>query len=108
MQGLFYFQEIIGLARIVDLENFHALLKHIVLMILDERCADSQAFLLRTTGNQTDGRNTIVHQFLGQLTRRHTWIANGKIEAISNGLVQILIVNHIEVVATENLLYLTS
>ena len=39
-----------------------------------------------------------------QFTACHSRIANGEIEAIGNRLIQILVVNHMETVLTENLL----
>ena len=73
-------------------------------MILDERRTYSQAFLLRTTGDQTDGRDTVIHQLVSQLTRRHTRITDGEIETVSNRFVEVLVIHHIEVMAAEDLL----
>ena len=68
--------ENLRLSRIIRLENLHALFQKIVLVILDEGCADTQTLLLAATSDQTDGRYTIVHQFVSQLTRGHTRITD--------------------------------
>ena len=75
-------------------------------MVLDKRGADSQAFLLGPTGDQTDGRDTIIHQFKCQLPGGHTGIADGEVESVGNRFIEIFVVNHLEIVAAKNLLQL--
>ena len=73
-------------------------------MVLYKRGADAQSFLMRTGGNQANGTYTIVHQFAGQLSACHAWITDGKVEAIGNGLIAILVIDYIEAVLAEDLL----
>ena len=89
---------------IVLLEDSHALLQLGVLMVFDERRADTQTFLMRTRGYQTDSRYTVVHQLLGQLTAGHLLVTDGKVETVGNRFVKVFVIDHVEAVTTENLL----
>ena len=50
---------------VVRFEDLHALFELSVLMVFDERGADAKTFLMRTGGDEADGRDAIVHQLLG-------------------------------------------
>ena len=58
---------------------------------------------MRACGDETDGRNAVVHQFASQLAAGHAWIADGEVEAVGNGLVEVFVVNNIEIMTAENL-----
>ena len=61
---------------------------------------------MATRGYQTYGRNTIVHQFVGQFAAGHAGIANREIETVGYRFVQVLIVNDIKLMAAEYFLQL--
>ena len=90
--------------RIIRLEYGHTLLEQVVLVVVDERGAHTQTLLVGTGGDEADGRHTVVHQLARQLTARHTGIADSEVETVGDGLVEVLVVDHVETVATENLL----
>ena len=75
-------------------------------MVLNERGADTQALLLRAAGDETDGRDTVVHQLVSQLAASHATIANGEVETVGHGLVAILVVDDVEAVTAEDFLQL--
>ena len=56
--------------------------------------------------DETDGRDAVVHQFLGQLAAAHALVADGKVEAVGHGLVKVAVVDDVEAVLTENFLQL--
>ena len=77
-------------------------------MVLNKRGTYAQAFLMGASGDQTNGRNTIVHQFLGQLPRGHAFVANSEVEAVGNRLIEVFVLDDVEVVTQENFLQLVS
>ena len=94
------------LLTVVLFKNGHALVELGVLVILDEGGADTQAFLMAAGGDETDGRNTVVHKLLGQLAAGHILIADGEVETVGYRLVKVAVVDDVETVAEENLLEL--
>ena len=88
---------------IVLVEDGHTLVEQVVLVVVDKGSADTQAFLTASCGNEADGTHTIVHQFVSQLSTRHSRIANGEIEAISDGVAQVVVIDDVEAVTLEDL-----
>ena len=48
------------LERMILVKNLHALIKWLVLMVLDERGADAEALLMAACSDKADGRDTII------------------------------------------------
>ena len=93
-----------GLAGIVLGEDLHAGVEEGVLVVLDEGGADAEAFLFGAAGDEADGGDTVVHQFVGELAGGHAGIADGEVEAVGDGLVEVFVVDYIEAVTAEDLL----
>ena len=91
---------------VVGRKYLHTLFQLVVLVVFYKRGTHAQTFLMGTCGDEADGRNTIVHQLFSQLTTGHSLIANGEIETVGNGLIQVLVVYDVEVVAKEDFLQL--
>ena len=75
-------------------------------MILDEGGTYAETFLMGAGGDEADGRHTVVHQLLGQLSAGHAGIADGEVEAVGNGTVEVTVVDDMEVMAQEDFLQL--
>ena len=73
-------------------------------MVLNEGGAYTKTLLMAACSDEADGTHTIVHQFVGQCAAVHARIANGEIETIGNGLVDVRIIDDVEAMAQENLL----
>lgn len=93
---------------IVLRKDSHTLLEGSILLVADEGRADAEALLFATSSDKADGRDTIVHQLMGQLATRHARIADREVESVGNRLVEILVIDDIEVMTRENLLQLVS
>ena len=86
----------------------HALIKLRILVVFYKRCAYTQSFLLRTCRYETYSADTVVHQFVSQLTAGHTLVAYREVESVGNRLVEVLIVNHVESMTQEYFLQFMS
>ena len=93
-----------SLYRIVLCENLHALFELGILMVLDKRGADAETLLMTACGDEADGRHTIVHQLARQLPAGHARIANGEVETVGNGFVEVFVIYDVESMAGKNLL----
>ena len=61
---------------------------------------------MRAGGDEADGRHAVVHQLARQLAAGHLLVADGEVEAVGHGTVQVAVIDHMEAVAQEDLLQL--
>ena len=76
-------------------------------MILDERSADTQSFLMRTCSDKTNGWDTVIHKFSRQFAAGHTRITDGKVESVGHRLVSVFVVNNVVTVEDVEVLAFT-
>ena len=92
------------LMTIISFKYRHTSFKLLILMVFDERCADAQTFLMATCRDETDSRNTIIHQLTCQLAAGHILIADGEIETIGYRTVLVFVIHNMEPVTQEDFL----
>ena len=87
------------LCLMICLEYLHSFFQLLVLVVFDKRGADAQTLLMRASGDEADGADTIIHQFVSQLATRHAGITDGEVETVGNRLVSVLVIYDVESVA---------
>ena len=59
---------------------------------------------MRPRRNEANGRYAIVHQLACKFATRHVLIANGEVETVGNGAIQVAVIDDMEPVAQEDVL----
>ena len=75
-----------------------------VLVVLDERRAGAESLLLAPRRAERDGADAVVDQFLHQFAAGHARVGDGEVEAVGDGLVEVMVVNDLETVVGEDFL----
>lgn len=101
--GITFLENRLGVVRV---ELLQAFFQEGVLVVFDKRGASPEAFLMATGRAQGDRADAVVDQFFHQLAAGHAWITDREIEAVGDGLVQVVIVDDIETIIGEDLLQL--
>ena len=63
---------------------------------------------MTASSDQTNGRHTIIHQFACQFARGHARVTDGEVESVGHRSVEVLVIDHVEVVAAEDVFQLAS
>ena len=83
----------------VGLEEGHALVEDVVLVVLDEGRADTESLHLAASGVECDGADTIIEEFAGEFFSRESRIGDGEVESVGNRFILVFVIDDGETVA---------